>query len=353
MAREAGLARWGTVTTPDTVVCPPGDRRVHDPLWVSHDALRSGSARVRFLDACRAVAVLAMLFANMMNVFLHRVPELLGHNEGDVLRALDFPAAVFQFLIGVSLVLFLERRGAAGRGRTLARLTALRRFVLLIALGLLLDGIGTLRMAPQWGVLQTLGLGGAFATLLSDRSDGVVAAVALALLALFSGSFNGDVHHDPIAAIAFVPLTLAGLLVGRGLLPGVAPQHLFRRATAVALVGFAVAAATYAAGVPFNKVLGTSSFVAVAAAMSSLLLASTASWERAGLVYPPWLVAVGANALTAWVLMYVLVYYPAWLAFPEWERLPLLPGMAATVTALGALATMAVALGRRGIRIPI
>jgi len=351
MARHAGLARSGAITTPDTAVCPPGDRRVHDALWVSHDASRSGGARVRFLDACRALAVLAMLFANMMNVFLRRVPELLGHNEGDVLRAFDFPAAVFQFLIGVSLVLFLERRGAAGRGR--ARVTALRRFGLLIVLGLLLDGIGTLRMAPQWGVLQTLGLGGAFATLLADQSDGVVAAAAVALLALFSGSFNGDVHHDPLAAIAFVPLTLAGLLVGRGLLPGVAPRHLFRRATAVALVGFAVAAATYAAGVPFNKVLGTSSFVALAAATSSLLLVSTASWERAGLVYPPWLVAVGANALTAWVLMYVLVYYPAWLAFPEWERLPLLPGMAATVTALGVLATMAVALGRRGIRIPI
>jgi len=45
-----------------------------------------------FLDACRALAVLALLFANMMNVFLRRVPEVLQHNEGDILRAFDFPA---------------------------------------------------------------------------------------------------------------------------------------------------------------------------------------------------------------------------------------------------------------------
>jgi len=50
----------------------------------------------------------------MMNVFLRRVPEVLQHNEGDILRAFDFPAPVFQFLIGVSLVLFLRKRTVGG-----------------------------------------------------------------------------------------------------------------------------------------------------------------------------------------------------------------------------------------------
>ncbi|HJQ74645.1 MAG TPA: hypothetical protein VJ814_07155, partial [Gaiellaceae bacterium] len=106
-------------------------------------------------------------------------------------------------------------------------------------------------------------------------------------------------------------------------------------------------------GVPFNKVLGSSSFVALAAGLSALLLLATAGASAAGLRYPRWLVAVGANALTAWVLQYVLVFYPAWLVFPAWERLPLVPGLVATVAALGALATLTVFLGRRGLRIPI
>ena len=52
------------------------------------------SPRLEFLDACRAFAVLGMLLANMMNVFLHRVPGMLGHNQGDVLRFFAFPAAL-------------------------------------------------------------------------------------------------------------------------------------------------------------------------------------------------------------------------------------------------------------------
>jgi len=54
-----------------------------------------------------AVAVLSMLFANLMNVFLRVVPSMLAHNQGDSLRVFDFPAPFFQFLSGVSLVLFL------------------------------------------------------------------------------------------------------------------------------------------------------------------------------------------------------------------------------------------------------
>jgi len=63
--------------------------------------------RLEALDACRAVAVLSMLFANLMNVFLRVVPSMLAHNQGDSLRVFDFPAPFFQFLSGVSLVLFL------------------------------------------------------------------------------------------------------------------------------------------------------------------------------------------------------------------------------------------------------
>jgi heme A synthase len=53
------------------------------------------------------------------------------------------------------------------------------------------------------------------------------------------------------------------------------------------------------------------------------------------------------------VLQYVLVYYPAWLVFWGWRRLPLLPGMAAVIAALAALSALSIALGRRGFRIPI
>jgi hypothetical protein len=55
----------------------------------------------------------------------------------------------------------------------------------------------------------------------------------------------------------------------------------------------------------------------------------------------------------AWVLQYVLVYYPAWLVFPGWHRLAFVPGMVVALTALATLSILTVVLGRRGIRIPI
>jgi heparan-alpha-glucosaminide N-acetyltransferase-like protein len=312
-------------------------------------------ARLHFVDACRALAVLGMLFANMMNVFLQGVPDVLSHNrEGDSLRAFDFPAPTFQFLVGVSLVLFLERRRAARGGGTTPTLLALFRFALLLVLGIVLDDFGAYQAwPPRWGVLQTLALGGAAATALAAFPDTLVATVALALLALFSGAANGEVHAHVLSAFAFVPLTLAGLLIGRGLVGGQARRGFVGRALLVALAGMAFAAIGHAAGIPFNKVAGTSSFVALAGAVAALLLLATAALEASGMVFPGWLLALGSNALMAWVLQYALVYYPAWLVFPEWNRLPLVTGLVVAFAALVALSALTIRLGRRGIRIPI
>src|SRR5439155_465240 len=130
--------------------------------------------------------------------------------------------------------------------------------------------------SPRWGVRQTLPRGGVVATGVAQLPDGVVPALALGLLALFSRGAPGEVHHNPLAALAFAPLTLAGLLVGRGLVGGAPPRRLIGRATAVAVTGLGWTVVAQLAGVPFNKTVGTSSFVAVATAASAALLLATA-----------------------------------------------------------------------------
>jgi hypothetical protein len=293
-----------------------------------------------------------MLFANLLNVFLRHVPTGLRHNQGDVLRPLDFPAPMFQFLIGVSLVLYLGKRSRQG-STAAARLQAMRRFTLLLVLGVLLDSVGALRVEPRWGVLQTLAEGGLLATLLASASDPVLAALAVGLLALFSGTWNGEVHSGPLAALAFVPLTLGGVLVGRGLESPTPQRSCALRAAVLALGSGALAAVFFRAGVPFNKVIGTSSFVALAVAVSAAALGVLAGLEALGLVSPRWLVSIGQYALNAWVLQYVLVFYPAWLIFPGWRRLGFRLGLVVVVATTSALAALAVALGRRGFRVPI
>jgi uncharacterized membrane protein len=309
--------------------------------------------RLAFLDAARGIVVIGMLFANLINVFVRHVPAFLSHNWGDRLRFFDFPAPVFQFVLGVSLVLFLERRVADGRGTLAARLAAGRRFLLLVLLGFMLDGIGSLKGSPQWGVLQTLGLGGIAATIVSTVPDAVMVAVAAAILVLYSGFANGEVHHDPIAALAFVPLTLGGVLVGRGLASAQPRAAFIRRAAIVGAVSATLAWVARAAGIPFNKVHGTSSFVLLAGAMSSILLLFACGRESKRPHFPNWLLVLGSNALTAWVLQYILVYYPAWLLFPSWRRLRLYPGLAAAALAVALLSALTVFLGKRNIRIPL
>lgn len=294
-----------------------------------------------------------MLCANLVNVFLNSVPNVLAHNQGDTLRAFDLPAPLFQFLLGVSLVLFLDKHAARSGSVARAQFAAVQRFALLIGLGCLLDAIGTLDPTPRWGVLQTLGLGGIVATLMSPLRDETVGLVALSLVALFSGVANGDVHHSPFAAFAFVPLTLGGLLVGRGLRPGSEPGHFVRRAAAVAAIAIALVALERIEGVPYNKVIGSGSFVALTTALAALVLLAMERLERAGTHFPRWLLTVGGNALTAWVLQYVLVYYPAWFLFPSWDRLAFVPGLASVAIVTAMLASLTVALGRRGLRIPI
>ena len=114
-----------------------------------------------------------------------------------------------------------------------------------------------------------------------------------------------------------------------------------------------LAAGLYAAGIPFNKMLGTSSFVALATGVSASVLALAARLEDAGKTFPAWLLATGRSALTAWVLLYVLVYYPAWLVFPGWERLAVPPGLVAVAAVTAALCATTIALDRRSIRIPL
>ncbi len=294
-----------------------------------------------------------MLGANLVNVFVHRPPWFLRHNQGDVLRLFDLPAPTFQFLLGVSLALYLRNRAVIGRTPSQAVGDALRRFALLVLLGTVLDCIGALTFVPRWGVLQTLGLGGMVATLFVDAPTPVVAGFAVGLLGVFSGAANGVVHGDPFSALAFVPLTLAGLLVGRTLI-GSDPLHAgMRRSVTITVAAAALAAGLYAGDVPFNKLLGTGSFVALAVAVAAGLLATAAAIEARSGRLPGWLAEVGRNALTAWVLQYVLVYYPAWLIFPAWRRLPLETGVLTAVTTTVTLSVLAVWLGRRGFRIPI
>jgi predicted acyltransferase len=319
---------------------------------VSVDASgRSARDRLRFLDVARALAVLAMLVANLVNVFPAERPHWLGHNMGDELLPLDLPAPMFQFLIGVSLALFLERRRDDDRWWR-ARVLAARRFLMLIALGALLDGVLAHRLEFRWGVLQTLGAGGLLAVALAGLPDAAVLVVAAVITATYYGPGNNPVHRSLTDCVPFLAITLMGYVVGHPLAARDRARY-ERRAVTIALACLGLSLVLRICGVPFNKVTGTSSFVLLASAASAAFIAALSQLERRGWHFADVLVRLGASALTAWVLLYVLVYYPIDLFVGHELALPEVSGLLAVVLCVAALSAVTLALARRGIRVPI
>jgi len=316
----------------------------------SADAGRSARERLRFLDVARALAVLSMLVANLVNVLPAERPHWLGHNLGDELLPLDLPAPMFQFLIGVSLTLFLERRRGADRWR--ARALAARRFLLLIVLGAVLDGILAHRIEFRWGVLQTLGAGGLLTVALAGLPDGLILGAAAVITATYYGPGNNAVHRSLTDCVPFLAITLVGYVVGHPLAARDRAGY-ERRAVTIALVCLVLSLLLRVGGVPFNKVIGTSSFVLLASAASATLIAALSRLERRGWHFSDVLVRLGASALTAWVLQYLLVYYPIDLFVGHALALPEMSGLVAVVLCVVALSGLTLALARRGIRVPI
>ncbi len=313
-------------------------------------AVADAPTRLRFLDVGRALAVLTMLVANLVNVLPADRPHWLAHNLGNELLPFDLPAPMFQFLVGVSLVLFLARRRDTGGARV--RVLAARRFLLLIVLGAVLEGIAAERVEFRWGVLQTLGAGGLVAVGLADLPDAVILAIAALVTATHYGPGNNEVHRSFFDCLPFVPITLVGYVVGRPLAHG-DRAACERRAIAVALGGLALALVLHASGVPFNKLIGSSSFVLLAIAASATLIAALSRLEARGWRFPEPLVRLGASALTAWVLQYVLVFYPILIFVGHPLALEEVRGLIAVGLCVAVLSATTLALARRGIRVPI
>jgi len=311
----------------------------------------AAGGRLRFLDVARALAVVTMLLGNLINVFVPEHPRWLAHNLGDELLPFDLPAPIFQFLIGVSLALFLVRRRAAREGGK-ARLLAVRRFAVLVVLGAVLDGIAAGRLEIRWGVLQTLGVGGLVATALATSSDVVVLAVATTILVTHYGPGNNEVHRSALDCLPFVPLTLLGYVVGR---PLASRDHesFKRRASIMAALCVGLAIVLRLVGIPFNKVTGTSSFVLLTSSVSAVLLLGVERLEESGWAFPPALPILGANALTAWVLQYVVVFYPVYFLLGSPVALPEIAGLVVVGMAVLVLSLLTLALARRGFRIPL
>ena len=318
--------------------------------------------RLISLDVLRGLTIAFMIMVNNSGAGAW---AQMHHAEWNGLTATDLVFPTFLFVVGVSIVFSTEARLRRGDSRTKLAWHALRRAIILFALGVFTNGFPHFHLQHLriYGVLQRIAVCYLIVVLLYlwDRRIWTKVALLVCLLIgyyvlvrwvpvpgagvpgrdvtfldkdqnivawldrqLMPGHLYEDspLHNarDPEGLLSDIPAigtTLLGLLAGlwlSGWLPA--------RIKALGLLGGAAACLAsgylWAIWFPLNKKMWTSSYVLVAAGFSLLVFAmlywamEQRGWGRKGLSKAlawPWLV-FGSNAIVAYVIseeLYVLL----------------------------------------------
>lgn len=141
--------------------------------------------RVPAIDRLRAAALVLML--------VHHFTKWLGGDPGAIVPGwdgfvvTDLAAPAFAIAAGASALLFVDARLARGARPANLALVVVRRYGLLIPMGMLLQWLFTSHVPFDWGVLQALGAGVVASTLLTMLVRSPVWASTLAVAALVAG----------------------------------------------------------------------------------------------------------------------------------------------------------------------
>jgi predicted acyltransferase len=265
------------------------------------------SARLGSIDVSRGFTIAGMLLVNAAGDFDH-VYKQLAHAPWNGLTFADLVFPSFVFLMGASIAFSLDpkRSQSTSRGKLWGRV--LRRSVLLLLLGLLVNGypsfdFATIRIP---GVLQRIALAYlvaasvflAFSRAWAQLGLGVVLVVVYELTLRLGagpsawlaadGNFAGVVDHlflrghmlhanfDPEGILAVLPTAataILGVMAGRWLRSA---EHAAPRIVGLTVAGILLLASGVALHpvIPINKSLWSASFVLVTGGLSCLMVAA-------------------------------------------------------------------------------
>jgi predicted acyltransferase len=301
------------------------------------------------LDAFRGLTIAAMILVNNPGDYKHEFYQL-GHAEWHGITFSDFIFPFFLFIVGISINLSLGFQLKKGLDRSVIYRKIIRRTVLLFLLGLVVSllvypATGGFRIA---GVLQRIAMVYLICSILFLQSNlrvqlGVGATLLLgywALLALvpvpglgkpsfepihnlvswfdrqFLPGMLYDGEHDPEGILSTLPSIATGI---SGMMAGYIYQNRKSNAERMrwwGIIGLLMLliGMVWSLVFPLNKNLWTSSFVLFTSGMGMLILipitwmVDEKGWKK---VFFPFLV-FGSNAITAYMLSFVLLY----LVFP-------------------------------------
>lgn len=171
--------------------------------------------RYRFIDQCRGYAIFGMILVNVLGVF-DCMPWMLKHHHEGFSYA-DHIAPMFMFVVGMGFRMsFLKN--VQTDGLQLARKRAIRRYCILMGLGLLYGGF-SLRVGV-WDALMDIGAAGMLALPFMGASARVrlgIAALYLILFQLFYSCtpygewlMHNSINGGPLGPLSWVFILLMG-----------------------------------------------------------------------------------------------------------------------------------------------
>lgn len=119
--------------------------------------------RYRWVDAYRGIAVLFMVTLHFfVNIFPANPLPMLIYSQRGIISVGDTALALFLFISGVSLYISIHKKGV-NEDKAIWR--AVRRYIRIFVIGLLLDVILIASVNYIWWVLEAIGLAGLIAVL--------------------------------------------------------------------------------------------------------------------------------------------------------------------------------------------
>jgi predicted acyltransferase len=169
---------------------------------------RPDPARIESLDALRGITVAAMLLVNNPGSWSHVHPPL-SHATWDGCTLADLVFPFFLFTVGASMAFSFPRAVESGRTRAAVLARAMRRGLVLVLLGLMLNASSPViawlagGAAPDWstlrlpGVLQRIGLVFMLAAPIAIFASTRVAIAACFVIIAAYGAWLGTGSVDP------------------------------------------------------------------------------------------------------------------------------------------------------------
>lgn len=268
--------------------------------------------RIASIDQVRGYAIFGMILVNFLGHF-DAMPWTLKHHHYGFSYA-DSIAPLFIFIVGLAFRMSFLRRAAAS-DVSAARRAAVRRYAILIGLGLIYGGFHL--RAGVWDALMDIGCAGMLTVPLIDRPAGVRIVAAAFFLSVYQLIFtqtaygqwvvHNSIDGGPLGPLSWVFIFLMGTLA-HDLMASEPSRRFFMRCCSLgillAIVGWTLRLEWpgIKAAWPFTQYGMSAPYPIAAAGLCFLTLAGFHALCDMARVQLPHLTVLGRNPLVLYLL---------------------------------------------------